>query len=229
MRAQVRRPKKQPVKPAKSAFRWVRLPHQARSQKKLEDIVAAAEKLIARKGFAAASIPEIAREAGCSVGLIYTRFRDKDDLLRYLIEHFLDEALATGRQILKPENWAGVPFEKMTRIFVKGWVALHERNEGLFLAFYESLQRDPVLAKRFAAVAAEMEELTYRLALSRAGEIAHPDLRAGASFALRIPTSMLLHHALLKNVPGRAMTAEALTREITRTLLAYWGVSVKPK
>jgi AcrR family transcriptional regulator len=209
---------------SKAALRWVRVPHQARSQQKLESIIAAAEKLIAQKGFAATSIPEIAREAGCSVGLIYTRFKDKDDLLRYVIEHFLEETIATGREVLKPAQWEGVPFGMIVGTLIRGWVKLHERREGLFFAFYENVQRDPVLSRRLADVAKEMEALCYALAVERAEEIGHPDLRVATAFALRIPTGILLQHTFLKRVTPKPFPVDILTRELVISVLAYFGV-----
>jgi AcrR family transcriptional regulator len=69
-------------------LRTVSGPKQARSERTLQRLLAAAEALIKEKGHAAVSIPEIARRAGSSVGGFYARFRDKDELLRALRRHF---------------------------------------------------------------------------------------------------------------------------------------------
>lgn len=46
-----------------------------------EEIERAAHRVIARGGFAAASVSAVAAEAGCSTGLIYTYFAGRDELL----------------------------------------------------------------------------------------------------------------------------------------------------
>ena len=63
-------------------------PKQPRSERTQERLLRAAEKLILEKGLADASVPEIARRAGSSVGGFYARFPDKDALLRALEERF---------------------------------------------------------------------------------------------------------------------------------------------
>jgi len=63
---------------------WIRPPQQARSQQTLSRILDAAEAILAEKGWEDASVAEIARRAGSSVGAFYTRFPDKDTLLAAL-------------------------------------------------------------------------------------------------------------------------------------------------
>lgn len=46
-----------------------------------EEIITAARDLFSRKGFHGTSVPEIARAAGISTGLIYYVFPSKDDIL----------------------------------------------------------------------------------------------------------------------------------------------------
>lgn len=206
--------------------KWVRLPHQARSQEKLDRFVAAAEKLINEKGFQATSVPEIAREAGCSVGLFYTRFKDKGELLRYLLEHYLGEVEATAREVLQPALWQDVALADMVRAFVAGMVDLHRRRPGLVYAFYENVQVDPLIGKRVVGVHREIERLATELLASRAGEIGHPEPALAVRFGSRLVGGYLQQRALI----GRAIAAsesigwEETTAELTRALLGYLGV-----
>jgi AcrR family transcriptional regulator len=214
-------------KGAHGAMRWVQLPMQARSQEKLERFVAAAERLIDEKGFQATSVPEIAREAGCSVGLFYTRFRDKSELLRYLVEHYLDEVLATARQVLRPELWDGVPLADMVAAFVRGIVAIHRRRAGLVYAFYENVRVDPVIAKRVVAVHREAEGLARDLLASRAAEMTHRDPETAVRFGTRLVIGFLQQRAVI----GAAMPQEEnlswelVADELVRALSGYLGVA----
>ncbi len=66
------------------------VPRRSRRQERKEqtraELVAAAAKVFARRGFQGASIQEIAREAGYSTGAIYWYFQGKDDLFLAVYE-----------------------------------------------------------------------------------------------------------------------------------------------
>lgn len=211
---------------ARKAPKWVRLPHQARSQEKLERFVAAAEKLINEKGFQATSVPDIAREAGCSVGLFYTRFKDKGELLRYLLEHYLGEVEATAREVLQPALWQDVALADMVRAFVAGMVDLHRRRPGLVLAFYENVQSDPLIGKRVIGVHREIERLSAELLATRAREITHPDPSLAVRFGSRLLGGYLQQRALIARALASAETIgwDETAAELTRALLGYLGV-----
>jgi AcrR family transcriptional regulator len=66
----------------------VRTPRQARGQRRLDGILDAAETVIAEVGAADASIHEIARRAGASVGSIYHFFPTKDAIFAALAERY---------------------------------------------------------------------------------------------------------------------------------------------
>ncbi|MGJ3231857.1 MAG: TetR/AcrR family transcriptional regulator [Oceanicaulis sp.] len=59
---------------------------QARSKKTRDSIVAALDRLLKDRPFEQVSVAEIAREAGVSVGAVYTRFENKDALIPVLFE-----------------------------------------------------------------------------------------------------------------------------------------------
>ena len=70
----------------------LRSPQQARSQKTLDRILRATERLLQRRSFEEVSLQQIVRAARTSVGAFYTRFRDKQALLSALYEHY-DQSL----------------------------------------------------------------------------------------------------------------------------------------
>src|SRR5215470_445556 len=72
---------------------------------KRERILAAAERVFARRGFFAARVSEIAKDAGVADGTIYLYFKSKDDLLISLFENRMkqvNEALRTAIAELPP-------------------------------------------------------------------------------------------------------------------------------
>ncbi|NNL66054.1 MAG: helix-turn-helix transcriptional regulator, partial [Myxococcales bacterium] len=88
-------------------LRWVREPRQSRSRETLDRILDAAEALVAEKGFEDATVAEIVRRGGSSVGAFYTRFRDKDGLLYALYERYMEQAILTADDALDPQRWEG--------------------------------------------------------------------------------------------------------------------------
>ena len=48
-----------------------------------EEILKSASRVFARRGYASATIPEIAQEAGIAVGTIYNYYRNKRELFIY--------------------------------------------------------------------------------------------------------------------------------------------------
>ncbi|MBX3026160.1 TetR/AcrR family transcriptional regulator [bacterium] len=208
-------------------LRWVKLPRQARSQEKLERFIAAAERLINERGFQATSVPEIAREAGCSVGLFYTRFRDKQELLRYLFEHYLGEAVATARAVLRPERFRDVPAAELVRQAVAGMVRIHRARPGLVYAFYEMVPVDPVLGARVLEVHREIEALARDALAARGDEIGHSDAELAARFGIRLVVGVLQQRALAsRTMPaGDDLTWQQVNDELVRALLAYLGLA----
>jgi AcrR family transcriptional regulator len=217
-----------PEGPAK--LRWVKLPRQARSRDKLERFIAAAERLINERGFQATSVPDIAREAGCSVGLFYTRFRDKQELLRYLFEHYLGETVATARLVLRPETLRDVPAADLVRQAVAGMVRIHRERPGLVYAFYEMVPVDPVLGARVLEVQREIEALARTAVEACRGEIRHPDPETAARFGIRLVVGLLQQRALVSRMAtsGDGLSWQQVSDELVRVLLAYLGLEPRP-
>jgi AcrR family transcriptional regulator len=68
---------------------------QPRGGRTRDRLLAAGQRLIAKRDFDSMSVAEIAEAAGCSVGAFYQRFRDKNALFGALIAQYVSEAQAT--------------------------------------------------------------------------------------------------------------------------------------
>jgi AcrR family transcriptional regulator len=78
---------------------FVREPQQARSRRTLERIIASAHRLLSREGPDGLTVTGLAREAGASVGSFYARFEGREELIRYLGERDLAEALTAWNAV----------------------------------------------------------------------------------------------------------------------------------
>ncbi len=209
--------------PAATVLRWVRPPQQARTRAGLDRLLNAAETLIADKGFEDASIAEIARRAGSSVGGFYRRFRDKDMLLHAVHERFCDEARATADEALDPARWAGAATPAVVHEVVAFLVRVFHERAGFLRAVLVRGITDPAVRERTAAL---FDYVTTRLAAllqSRQAELAHPDRIMAATFGLRVLVGTL-HQEFLIQPSSPAPSDARVATELTRVLLCYWGV-----
>lgn len=78
-----------------------------------EQIVAVAQKMFKERGYAAASMREIASEVGVEPASIYSHFKSKDDILQYICFRIADEFFEVQEPIL---NSMTNPVEKLKRM-----------------------------------------------------------------------------------------------------------------
>ncbi|HTS12803.1 MAG TPA: TetR/AcrR family transcriptional regulator [Candidatus Limnocylindrales bacterium] len=73
----------------------------ARTAATRQKLLAAAERIFARDGFAAARLEDIAASAGYTRGAFYANFEDKEDLFFALLEHWVAERVAHVNALLE--------------------------------------------------------------------------------------------------------------------------------
>jgi AcrR family transcriptional regulator len=123
-----------------------------RDQKKAltrQELLDAAGRVFLRRGFFAASIDEVAEEAGFSKGAVYSNFTDKEDLLLALVEQRTELRRSRITALVDPdastETQARDASEEYNQI-------LEEEREWnpLLLEFWVCVARNPALQQRFA-------------------------------------------------------------------------------
>jgi len=108
-------------------------PKQARSEETRKRILAAGYELLNRGAFASASIADIAREAGCSVGAIYRRFQDKEAFENELLKG----ALAEGKEAIDDIFQCASDVEALAADLTRSIVSRH--------VFYGSIYKTALL------------------------------------------------------------------------------------
>lgn len=126
-------------------------PRLTRDEKKAQtrlSLLQAAAAVFARRGYHAATVDEVAEEAGFTVGALYSNFAGKQDLfLAMLDEHFAQE-LAAYKEI----SSRGATAEEKARGSADYWMTLLETNPHffpLFIEFWGLALRDPELREQF--------------------------------------------------------------------------------
>lgn len=202
---------------------WVRPPRQARSHLTLGRILDAAESLLLEKHWEEASVAEIAKRAGSSVGAFYTRFRDKDALLSALHERFVEEAMATADYAMSAQRWEKASITEIVRELVAFQVRIQDQRRGLLRAIALRATESAELQIRGLRGTRHIEDLFTRLVVARRHEILHPVPVVAAAFVSRLIAGVTLQRLLF---PQASIDAPgvSLVEELTHAALAYLGV-----
>lgn len=99
-----------------------------------EEIIAAADDLFSRKGFHGTTVPDIARAAGISTGLIYYVFPSKDDILLACCEKTANIHLDLFKQGIDITN----PLERFDFIVRELYKDLDNGSKGVLITYRDS-------------------------------------------------------------------------------------------
>lgn len=213
------------VPTSKGELRWITPPQQARSQETLDRILAAAEDLIAEKGFEDTPISEIVRQAGSSVGAFYSRFEDKHALLHAISGRFVEQAMATADFVLDLERWRGAPIHEVLHSVVRFLVSVYREQGGLLRAFVIRNHTDPEFRARQERLTLYVHRGVCELLLARPGEIAHADPERAVRFVLTLIFGSLEYVILFGDMRSGELTLsdEQYSAELASACLAYLG------
>jgi AcrR family transcriptional regulator len=200
--------------PPRAADRHALPAHQPRSRETRERILVAAEQEFAEKGYEAARIADIAQAAGCSVGTVYVRFKDKSALFLAIAESFAEDA----REDLKNSLLRMDRMEPSDAIrqFVTGAARNIRQHKGLFRAIMERGLDHPEALRAMFIV---REEFAAALqAILKSAEVRNLNLR------VRVMTQMvygfLVAGVLNPHAPTSIDDARVL-RELADACVAY--------
>ena len=168
--------------------RLTRTEQQAQTRARL---VQAATTVFARRGYRAASVEEIAEEAGYSHGAVYSNFEGKADLFLAVFEEYMAERVRelAETQAALPDD---APLEDRARALADQWMdrlARDRESMTLHMEFIAHADRDPELAKRFGTRSMAMREAV-------AGYIAYYQQEAGLDLAMGVDDLALVLRAL---------------------------------
>lgn len=197
-------------------------PRQQRSRAKLEAVLTATEELLADDLFEALSMAAIAERAGVAVGTIYTRFRNKDELLPAL---FTRHHAAVAER-LKPffEQLRDEP-DLRTRVArtVDFAVDYHREHRGLLraLTMYVRAHPDSIPARTWRERSTQFRVVAELIVGDGTG-VVPTDPIATAEFGLGVINSVCREQLLFDDVTplrGRKPTLTNLKQRLTALLV----------
>lgn len=147
-----------------------RRPRQARSQRRVEQILDAAELEFAEAGYDHATTNAIAARAGVPIGSLYQYFPNKEVLFAGVVERYTDDMRALFGEHLAPEAVEGLTISEIIDRMVNGlavFEAQHTGFQGVFLSTGAEAQAlhaeivgrvEALLAHRFPTVAPDVRQ-----------------------------------------------------------------------
>ena len=204
----------------------LRPPQQSRSRKTLDRIVAAALELISEQGVDGATVQEIVRRSGTSVGSFYHRFSSKDDLLRYLEERVWDEATDRWEALWREEAGDDRELEVSLGRAVGALVEAYRADLGVRTALSGVGSPAGSGAGRARAFRDRVRGDLREAILAFRRQISHPDPERGVEVAFRLLLGGLRELGPTPEGDGPDdgfLCDEELTRELSRALAGYLG------
>ena len=203
---------------------WVKPALQARSQQTLERLLDAAEARVIEVGVERATVSDIARAAGSSVGAFYARFSDKEALLRCLFERFSDQALATVDVVLEPTRWEGIATDDALEDLVRFMLRIFRERRLLIAAFSLRAAGEPELATLGERLGQHITDRLLALLEARGEVPARSDPRGVVEIAVWLVLSALEARALYSPRGVRRHSEPFIARELVRMCARYLGL-----
>jgi AcrR family transcriptional regulator len=181
---------------------------------RIASIQEATLRVIARKGMAAATMQEIADEAGVAKGTIYLYFRDRDAL----VEKTFESAMAQLRERIDKALELNVPLEEKLRAMFGAQLAFFRENREFF-RLYLSLRMpegppdrqrrqkrncQPQYRARVEKFAGVLEQAMAR------GEIRRMDAERLALFIMEGSTAVILERLTEESPPSEESDVESI-------------------
>jgi TetR/AcrR family transcriptional regulator, fatty acid metabolism regulator protein len=146
------------------------------------ELLNAAVRVFARKGFHASRVGDIAEEASVAHGLLYHYFRSKDEVLETIFREAW-EALATETDRIESSD---IPFREQLRRFARIYLGSWLITPELIAVLVREIARSPAVGSRIDEVRGVFLSLERMIAAAQErGEVrasCHPQLAAWAVY-----------------------------------------------
>ncbi|MEN8376349.1 MAG: helix-turn-helix domain-containing protein [Gemmatimonadota bacterium] len=197
-------------------------PTQKRSRRTYEALLEAARETLAETSFDDATLAEISRRAGVTVGAFYGRFGGKDALLRHLEEQTYEAAERLVQATALATRSAGL--REAAAGYIDMLVEMYTRQRGVVRALVEVSRDDPEVRARRKAFNARLLGRVVSDLLRRREDIAHPRPEEALRLGLLFVSATLRELLLFGEYWPKGAEPDAPAAELTEAFLAYLRV-----
>ncbi|HEY1940282.1 MAG TPA: TetR/AcrR family transcriptional regulator [Candidatus Angelobacter sp.] len=189
------------------------------SEFRQSEIISAARKVFAEKGYMAATVDEIAAEAALAKGTIYVYFESKEQIYNAVLENDLD---ALRARTLEQIAAAGTAREKISA-YVNARFKYCEERRDFFRIMYIEPSSSPVLSK--AKAREWLREPVHQLAVAIESAIAKKLISPWPPELLAWTVADLTTGALQRRLAGTPTTT---AREDADFLIEFINAALRP-
>jgi AcrR family transcriptional regulator len=147
-----------------------RLTRREQKEATRERLLASAARVFGRRGFHAASVEEVAEEAGFSKGAVYSNFAGKEELFLAMVDARFEQRLAEVRRAVAESGPPGKAARRAGTEFLQT-VAADPDWLPLFLEVWSYAQRNPAVRRRLVARVRSLREAIADIMSARAAEL----------------------------------------------------------
>lgn len=208
---------------------------QKRSREKAGRMLKAGHMLVENHGYDGMRISDIAKEAGCSVGIFYERFGDKENFFKLMLDASIGKGVKDIGQYLAPERWDGVPTHVIIAKTVYQIVNWFRSHKGLYCAALTALPQNDQNLRPFRHSSRETSALLTSLLETRRDELSCADIEASVRFSLQMINGAMVLAALTELTSGPETRMDMnetimiddpeLMAQLTRSVCAYLGIT----
>jgi AcrR family transcriptional regulator len=195
---------------------------QRRSKEMAERLLNAGERVFSERGFKGAKLSDIAVAANCSVGAVYSRFKDKEALFLAILKRFAAQARAQVTGYLEPAATREFPTAEILRNLVVGIGHTFRRHHGLFRAILEHGFEDEAASSVIISLR-EHNEAALVAFLGSRGVAGGPALDFRVRVALQMLNGFLFVGLLNRKAPVPIMNEQGLD-EVAEAMVAILGL-----
>jgi AcrR family transcriptional regulator len=186
-----------------------RVPQQERGERRVAQLLGAAESVLAEVGYDAATMTEIAERAGASIGAVYQYFPNKEAIVQALRTQYGNEMKEHWTHL--EEFTAGVPVKQIAHRFVDVMVRFVEEHPAYF-----AVLDAPVKYRRDQEARHRLRERLASVFRSRRPALSHDRAYRMANVSLQIIKSMNALYA-----DANSQERQELVKEYKLALTAY--------
>lgn len=206
-------------------MQWVRPPKQERSQRTQDLFLDTLEAMLEEQGVLSIQVKDIAKRAELSVGGFYSRFPNKEAILRAMHERFAVEAVATAQQALDPARWADVHLFEAAPRLVAFLAEDYRRRPGFRRALLTLNATDDEIRTRARQVSGDTAAAFERVLETKKQQMRHTDVPLAAQFLHRLVFSTLDNHVLFGGAStGTPIQHARFVGELADAVLRYLDV-----
>jgi AcrR family transcriptional regulator len=197
-----------------------RLTRAERKQVTRGDLLASAARVFARRGFHAASVEEVADDAGYTKGAVYSNFASKEDLFLALLDEHFERRLEAIRRVMAEPEPPGAQARRSGIDFLAAMAADPDWLP-LFFEFWVHAQRNPAVRRRLMARVRGLRAAVAEIMAERAAEL-------GAELPIPADRLAAMTFAMATGVAAeRALDPAAVPDDLYGTMLETFFLGVQ--